>query len=334
MMITLNSIHAAATRLAPFINTTPLVESEELNARLEGRILLKIEALQKTGSFKFRGATNRIAQFTPDEKARGIVAWSSGNHAQGVALAAKLHQVPATIIMPTDAPRTKIERTRAADAQVILYDRTKQSREEIGMDIAAKANSIIIPPFDDPSIISGQGTVGLEIIQQCQSLGLTPDLFAAPCSGGGLTAGSSVALAALAPTTKIYTVEPEGFDDMKRSLQSGEVETNRRKAGSICDALMQPHPGELTLPILQKNNAAGLTANELDIKQAMRILFDEFRVVTEPSGAVPLAALLAGQVNVKNKVATLVISGGNVDPAYYRQLLEQTDPVAEPNPFL
>lgn len=322
-MTSLEEIRAAATRLAPYINRTPLLESPFINERLGGRLLLKAESLQKTGSFKFRGATNRIAQLTPAEREGGVVAWSSGNHAQGVALAAKLHHVAATIVMPADAPEAKIHGTEAAGATLVLYDRARESREEIGTKIAEEKGAIIIPPFDDPHIIAGQGTTGLEALIQAAEYDAQPDLFLAPCSGGGLSSGCSVALAALSPQTKVIVAEPEHYGDTGASLAAGEIREIVPGSPSLCDALMQPRPGLLTFPLLVKNGATGVTVSDAAVKDAMRLAFHEFRLVAEPGGAAALAAVVTGLISLEGRTAIVVLSGGNVDADLFARILSE-----------
>ncbi len=320
-MVTYKDISAAAGRLAPFINRTPLLESESVNDQLGGRLFLKAECLQKTGSFKFRGATNRISQLSEEEKKSGVVAYSSGNHAQGIALAAKLHGAPATIVMPIDAPQMKIKNTERHDARVVLYDRYTENREEIGESIAAETGAVLVPPFDDPHIIAGQGTVGLEVAAQAEALGVSLDYFLAPISGGGLSAGCSVALAEKSPETKIYVAEPAHYDDSTKSLAAGERLRIQPTEKSICDALLQTTPGELTFPLLKSNGAQGVTASDEEVKAAMRLAFGEFKLVVEPGGAVALAAILSGRLELTGKAACVVCTGGNVDAALIRGVI-------------
>ncbi|WP_306252350.1 threonine/serine dehydratase [Parvularcula sp. IMCC14364] len=320
-MVSFSDITAAAERLVPFITRTPLLESPRLNARLGGRLLVKAESLQKTGSFKFRGATNRISQLTPQERAAGVVAWSSGNHAQGVALAAMLHHVPATIVMPEDAPQVKINNTSSYGAEVVLYDRYGESREEIGTRIAREKGAIIVPPFDDPHIIAGQGTVGLELAVQAQEQGITLDDVVICFSGGGLSAGCAVALAALSPAAKLWVAEPTGFDDAGRSLRAGHPLQNAPGGKSICDALLQPTPGALTFPILSASGAGGVSASDEEALAAMKTAFEEFKLVLEPGGAIALACALSGRLDIKGRTICAVATGGNVDTDLFKQCL-------------
>jgi threonine dehydratase len=308
-------VAAANLRIRPLAWRTPLLENQRVNDLLGGRLLIKAEVLQRTGSFKFRGALNFILQLDAEQKKRGVVAWSSGNHAQGTAEAARLIGVPATIIMPADAPALKIANTKASGASVILYDRVKESREEIARKLATEQGAATMPPFDHPWIIAGQGTVGLEICEA--TAGLVIDEAIAPCSGGGLATGIALALAELSPGTKMHTAEPAGFDDMARSLQSGHRETNAAMSGSICDALMAPSPGEITFAIARKKIASGYAVSDTEAKKAMEVAWREYKIVVEPGGAVALAAILTGKLPIKGKTAVAVCSGGNVDAALF-----------------
>ena len=307
------AIVAAAQRLAGVATRTPLLEFPVLNERVGGRVLLKAENLQRTGSFKFRGAWNCLSAQAEAARARGVVAWSSGNHAQGVALAARELDAPATIVMPADAPAVKQERTRALGAEIVLYDRYTESREAIGTRIAAERGAIIVPPFDHPLIIAGQGTMGIEIVEQCDAIGAVPDAALICCGGGGLSAGTSLALHEHWPALTIHTVEPAGFDDTARSLAAGERLGNAPDARSICDALLSPAPGELTFPILRDHIASGLVVTDADALAAVRFARDELKLVVEPGGAVALAAVLTGTFKTANKTVVAVLSGGNLD---------------------
>lgn len=314
---TIADVEAAAARLAGQIINTPLLESPVLNAACGARVLVKPEMLQHTGSFKFRGASNRVALMTPQERAGGIVAWSSGNHAQAVAAVAARHGIKATIVMPADAPRAKVEGTERWGATVRLYDRLSESREEIGAEIAARTGAVIIPPYDDPHIIAGQGTVGLEVIEAVQARGDTLDMALLGCSGGGLVAGSATAIRSRSPQTQVYSCEPAGFDDLARSLASGVPERNAGGATTLCDALMAPTPGALTFPINRALLAGGVVVTDEEVKQAMRLVYDALKLVVEPGGVTPLAAVLAGKVEAKGRTVAVVLSGGNVDPATF-----------------
>ncbi len=308
-------VAAANLRIRPLAWRTPLLENQRVNDLLGGRLLIKAEVLQRTGSFKFRGALNFILQLDAEQKKRGVVAWSSGNHAQGTAEAARLLGVPASIIMPADAPALKIANTKASGANVILYDRVKESREDIARKLATEQGAATMPPFDHPWIIAGQGTVGIEISEA--TAGLAIDEAIAPCSGGGLATGIALALAELSPATKMHTAEPAGFDDMARSLQSGHRETNVAMSGSICDALMAPSPGEITFAIARRKIASGYAVSDAEAKKAMEVAWREYKIVVEPGGAVALAAILTGKLPIKGKTAVAVCSGGNVDAALF-----------------
>ena len=320
-MIRFADIEAAAARVAPHTIRTPLLESDTLNARLGGRLLVKAESLQKTGSFKLRGATNRIAALSEAEKARGVVAYSSGNHAQGVALAAKLHDVSAAIVMPADAPQVKISNTERYGADVVLYDRHTESREEIGEALAEERGAVLVPPYDDPHIIAGQGTAGLELAEQADAAGVSLDDVVICCSGGGLSSGVSIALGEKSPATAIWTAEPEGFDDTARSLAAGRRVSNRPGARSICDALLLPTPGAITFPILKENIAGGLVVDDEDVRRAMKVAFEELRLVLEPGGAVALAAVLSRKIEMAGRTIAVICTGGNVDAKLFAEVV-------------
>jgi threonine dehydratase len=319
---TFADVEAAAERLRGVAVRTPLLESEALNARAGGRVLLKAECLQRTGSFKFRGAYNTISQVD----AAAVVAYSSGNHAQGVAAAAKLLGKAATIVMPADAPAIKIENTKAYGAAVRLYDRARESREAIGAEIAAATGAALIRPYDDPRIIAGQGTGGLEIAAQVRDRGARPDLALAPCGGGGLIAGCALALTTAFPGIRVYAVEPAGLDDTGRSLESGERVANRAGATSICDALLIPTPGELTFRVNRQLLAGGLTASDDEVRDAMAFAFRHLKLVLEPGGAVALAAVLSEKLPLQGRTAVVVLSGGNVDPALFATVITGRSP--------
>ena len=314
-------IAAAQDRLAGVAVRTPLINAPVLDERLGARVFLKAETLQRTGSFKFRGAYNKISSIPADKRAAGVVAYSSGNHAQGVAAAARLLGMRATIVMPSDAPRLKRERTKALGAEIVPYDRDTEDRAEIAKKIVAERGATLVPPYDDPLIIAGQGTIGAEIVEDLARLSLTPGIVVVGASGGGLAAGISLGVKARCPAAKFYTVEPEGFDDTLRSFKSGRREVNPRHSGTICDALMSNTPGELTFPITQRLIGAGLTASDHEVAAAVRYAFEELKLVVEPGGAIGLAALLAGKVDVKGKVVVGILSGGNVDADMFAKLI-------------
>ena len=314
-------IAAAAKRLFGVAVRTPLINAAVLDELLDARVFLKAETLQRTGSFKFRGAYNKISSIPQDKRAAGVVAYSSGNHAQGVASAAKLLGMRATIVMPADAPRAKRERTKALGAEVILYDRNTEDRAAIARKLVDERGATLVPPYDDPLIIAGQGTIGAEIVEDLARLELVPDIVVVGASGGGLAAGISLGVKARVPGAKFYTVEPEGFDDTARSFVSGRREHNERMSGSICDALMSNTPGELTFPITSKLIGQGIAVSDAEAGRAVRYAFEELKLVVEPGGAIGLAALLAGKLDVKGKVVVGILSGGNVDVELFAKLI-------------
>jgi threonine dehydratase len=314
-------VETAAVKLAGVAIRTPLINSPVLDARLGARVFLKAETLQRTGSFKFRGAYNKISAIPKDQRAGGVVAYSSGNHAQGVAHAAQLCNMPAVIVMPSDAPQAKRERTAALGAEVVLYDRDTEDRAAIARDIAQKRGAVLVPPFDDPFVIAGQGTAGREICEDLEKLGLKPDVAVVGASGGGLIAGIALAMKARVPSVEFYSAEPEGFDDTMRSFKSGKRETNPRLSGTICDALMTSTPGVITWEINRKLVGEGVSASDAEVGRAVAFAFRELKLVVEPGGAIGLAALLAGKLDVTGKVAVAVLSGGNVDTELFHRLI-------------
>ena len=314
-------VEAAAKRIAGVALRTPLVSSPVLDAATGARVFLKAETLQRTGSFKFRGAYNRISSIPPERRAAGVVAYSSGNHAQGVAAAAKLCDMPAVIVMPSDAPKPKQQRTAALGAEVVLYDRDREDRAAIARDIAQKRGAVLVPPFDDPYVIAGQGTAGREIVEDLDRLGLKPDIVVVGASGGGLIAGIALAVKSRVPGAKFYSAEPEGFDDTARSFRSGKRETNARMSGTICDALMTATPGAITWEINRKLVGEGVVASDQEVGRAVAFAFRELKLVVEPGGAIGLAALLAGKLDIKGRVVVAVLSGGNVDAELFHRLI-------------
>lgn len=318
---TFADVQAAARRLDGVTIRTPLLENERVNRALGGRLFIKAECLQRTGSFKLRGAYNFLAAMSETDRAKGVVGWSSGNHAQGLAEAARLLGVKATIVMPADAPALKVANTKASGADVILYDRVKDSREEIGQGIAAKTGATIVPPYDHPWILTGQGTTGIEIAEQAKALGVTLDAVAAPCSGGGLATGVALGVKGISPTTSVHAAEPAGFDDLARSLAAGTKQRNAKLSGSICDALLAPTPGDITFPLALKVLGPGLVVSDDDALDAMELAFREFKLVVEPGGAVALAAALTGKLPVKDRAVAVVCSGGNVDHETFKRAL-------------
>ena len=316
-------VRDAARQLSGVAVRTPLVESPALNDRLGGRVLLKCETLQHAGAFKFRGAWNRISRLTPDELARGVVAYSSGNHAQAVAAAARRMGTSAIIVMPADSPRVKVEGVIAFGGEVRSYDRYRESREAIGEEIARTRGSVLVRPFDDPFVIEGQGTTGLEIVEQAQEIDAPIDQLLCGTSGGGLIAGINLTLAALAPDVPVIGVEPAAYDDTRRSLAASARMTHPPvDKPSICDALMTDRPGELTFPINRRLREV-VTVSDAEVAEAVRVAFRTLKLVVEPGGAVSLAALLAGKVEARDRTSAIVLSGGNVDPGLFADIIQE-----------
>ncbi len=312
-MVDVADIEAAAERLQGIAVRTPLIRNAELDQIAGGRVLLKAENLQRTGSFKIRGAYNLLRQLSKAQAARGAVAWSSGNHAQGVAAAGKLLGIHCAIVMPEDAPQTKLANTKRLGGEVITYDRYTGDRESIARAIAAERDAVIVPSFEHPHIIAGQGTAGLEIAEQSVEMGLPPDQVLICCGGGGLTSGCAVPLRARLPQVQVFTVEPEAYDDTARSLTSGQREHVTSAAPSICDALLTDAPGRLTLEIMREHVSGGLVVSDAEVKAAMRFAFRHFKLVVEPGGAVALAAVLSGKIETHDRTTVVMLSGGNVD---------------------
>ncbi|WP_170454278.1 threonine ammonia-lyase [Ruegeria arenilitoris] len=321
-MSTIDLIEAAAVRLQGHARETPILTSPFLDELAGRRVLVKPECLQHTGSFKFRGAWSAISALDAEARKRGVIAYSSGNHAQGVAHAATLHGVQSVIIMPSDAPALKIKNTRALGAEVILYDRANESREEIGEALSRERGLTLIRPYDEPQVIAGQGTVGLEVARQARDLGVTDADVLVCCGGGGLTSGVALALEKHAPGLRARPCEPEGFDDVKRSLASGSVQTNNAAAGNICDAILTPRPGDITFPILRRLCGPGLAVSEDEALRAMALAFLRLKVVLEPGGAVSLASALFRKNEIQGDAVIVVASGGNVDPQVFARALE------------
>jgi len=319
--ISMDKIRDAASRLKGLAVRTPLLESPALNTKLDARVLIKPEVLQRTGSFKFRGAYTRISRIDPERLRAGVVAYSSGNHAQGVAHAAALLGCHATIVMPKDAPPIKIENTRGFGADVILYDRYSENREEIGRQICDEKGATLIPPYDDIDVISGQATVGVEIVEDLAEKSLTVDRVLVPCGGGGLISGTATVFDCLSPETEVWGVEPEGFDDTARSLVDGLRVANAPEARTICDALASPLPGEITFAINKALLAGCLAVSETNVANAMVEAFQTFKIVVEPGGAVALAAILSAQLDIRGQTVVVICSGGNADPELFSQIL-------------
>ncbi len=317
-MISIAEISAAATRLHGVAVETPLISSPELDELTGGRVLLKAECLQRTGSFKIRGAYNLMAQLDAAQRASGVVAYSSGNHAQGVAAAGTMLGIKTAIVMPDDAPAAKIRNTRKLGGETVLYDRYTGDREQIARELAAERGAVLVPSYDHLDIIAGQGTIGLEFMQQCGAV--TPDQVLVSCSGGGMVAGIALAVHASAANTAVYAVEPADLDDTARSLAAGERVRNDPKAHSICDALLAAIPGKFTFDINRSELAGALGVSDDEVRAAMRFAFSYLKLVLEPGGAVALAALLAGRIDGRDKTTVVVLSGGNVDPALFAEI--------------
>lgn len=312
-MIDINDIQRAARCLQDHVIQTPLIESDWINEKLGGRVLFKAECLQRTGSFKIRGATNKIASLSAAQKKCGVVAYSSGNHAQGVAAAAKNLGINAKILIPRDAPEMKIANTKAYGATVILHDRFTQDRETLAREIADSEGLTLIPPYDDELIIAGQGVVGLELLHQLENIAITPDAILCPCGGGGLVAGVATAVKSILPQVDIFAVEPEEFDDTRCSLALGERLKNSPDAKSICDAIVTPTPGKLTFEVNRRLLSGGLAVSDKSVIEAMIEAYNRLKLVVEPGGAVGLAALLSSTYPLDGKTVIVVLSGGNMD---------------------
>ena len=318
---TIDDVQSAAERLAGVAVRTPLISNQRLDEITGGRIFLKPEPLQRTGSFKFRGAYNRISRIPEDQRGGGVVACSSGNHAQGVAAAAALMGMRSVIVMPKDAPAMKRNRTIAFGGEVVEYDREHDDRDAIAGEIARERGAVFVPPYDDFYIIAGQGTVGLEIAEDFSARGIAPDVVVANASGGGLVSGIALAVKDRFPDARVMTAEPAGFDDHARSFRSGGRERNNRVSGSICDALLAATPGRLTFEISSRIVGEGVSATDEEVARAVAFAFEELKIVVEPGGAVALAAVLAGKLDLKGKVAAIVLSGGNVDSELFAKCL-------------
>lgn len=322
MDITLESIRQAAGRLDGIAVRTPLLHSAVLNERLGGEVFIKPECLQHIGAFKFRGAYNRLCQLGKEEKARGVVAFSSGNHAQGVAYAAALLNMRATIVMPSDAPQIKLQGTERLGATIRLYERHSESREQIAAAIAAKTGATLVPAYDDPHIIAGQGTCGLELMDELAARDVVPQRVLSPCGGGGLLAGVSTAVKSLSPGTQVYGVEPQAFNDHFLSKQAGDRLQIDGSTPTLCDALMATSPGELTWSVNCRTVDDYLLVSETEVQHAISFAFRYLKLVVEPGGAVALAALLSKKLAISGERVALILSGGNIDPAIYRDCLE------------
>lgn len=323
MTVSIEDVIAAAKRIDGVAVKTPLVTSLYLNQLLGAEVFFKAENLQHMGAFKFRGAYNRLSQLSNAQRSSGVVAFSSGNHAQGIAYAAKLLDIPATIVMPRDAPEIKKEGTKKQGATIRLYDRQNESREDIAAAIAAESGAVVVPAYDDVDIIAGQGSCGLELIQQLQSINVEPDYVLSPCGGGGLMAGVATTVKALSPKTELIGIEPQNYDDHVRSRKLGQRVEVDNTVASLCDSLMTPTPGVITWSINERLVDEFIMVTELSVMQAVSFAFKYLKMVVEPGGAVALAALLQKKVDVKNKRIAVILSGGNVDPAVFTRCLQE-----------
>ena len=321
--VTADGVRRAAKRIAGRTIHTPLIENEFLNEAVGGRVLVKAEVLQHCGSFKFRGAFNLISQLTDEERRNGVIAWSSGNHAQGVARAARHFDMSATIVMPLDAPALKVEKVRAFGAEIITYDRYSEDREAIARPIQKARGLALAPSYDHAHIIEGQGTLGLETFEDATAMGADIDAFVICCGGGGLTSGCATILEDVSPRTEVWIAEPEGFDETWASIRDGERRHADITQRTICDAIATPTPGKLTLPIMRRLVKGGVSVSEDEVGRAMAFAFKHLKLVVEPGGAAALAAVLSKNFDGRDKTTALTLSGGNVDPPLFAAILER-----------
>ncbi|PZM10307.1 threonine ammonia-lyase [Rhizobium tubonense] len=321
-MVDIAMIEAARTRIGGRAKRTPLLSSPFLDEIAGRRLFVKAECLQHSGSFKFRGGWSAVSGLDPAVREKGVIAFSSGNHAQGVALAARMHGIPAVIVMPMDAPKLKIDNTRAFGAEVVLYDRQNEDRDAIGAALSSERGLTLIKPFDEPLVIAGQGTTGLEIAEQAADEDIGAAEVLVPCGGGGLTAGIALALEARSPSFRVRPCEPAGFDDTTRSLASGKIERNATLLGSICDAIITPQPGNITFPIMQRLCGPGVVVTDRQALDAMALAFTRLKIVIEPGGAVALAAALFHGNEIVGDTVIAVASGGNVDANVFMAALD------------
>ena len=320
MNFSYKNIDTAHSQIKNQIIQTPLISNDYLNKKLDSKVFFKLENLQNTGSFKFRGASYKISKLSDENKKNGVVAYSSGNHAQAVAYASLQQNINCKIIMPKNAPKIKIENTRKYKAEVILYDPETESRESIGEKISIEENRTLIRPYDDIDIIAGQGTAGKEIYEQLMQISTIPDIYLCCCGGGGLIAGTSTYLKEKFTNIKSYSVEPFGFEDTKKSLNSGKILPNEKGYTSICDAIITPQPGDVTFPINLKNLQDGLVVTDEEVKNAIKFLSEHLKIIVEPGGAVAATAALTEKINLKNKTVVVMISGGNIDLEMFKNL--------------
>ncbi len=320
-------IEDAAERLQGLVVRTPLLESEQLNDALGLRVLFKAECLQRTGSFKFRGAYTKLSRLPIEKRAAGIIAFSSGNHAQGVAAAARLLDIPATIFMPQDAPAIKIDNTRDLGAEVVFFDRNRDDRQALAEQKARDTGATVVPPFDDIDIISGQGTVGLEVAQQADYMNISIDDLLCPAGGGGLMSGICIAIKSRSPLTRLWFAEPEHYDDMQQSLAAGHAVAITPGEPTLCDAIATPRPGDITFEIIKNTASGGFVVCDREIVDAMAVLFDRMKLVAEPGGSAALAALMQQRERFSGKTVVVVVSGGNVDRGVFGDALSKASPL-------
>ena len=320
-LIRISDIDKAHSIIKPLITATPLITNEEINAHVNANVYFKPENLQLTGSFKIRGATYKISLLSEQQKQKGVVTYSSGNHAQAVALASFNQGIQATIVMPDNAPKVKIENTKRYGANIIFYNRNKESRETIGEQIALETGKTLIKPYDDIDIIAGQGTVGKEIAEQLNEIKVTPDIYLCCVGGGGLIAGSSFYLKRNFSSIDNYSVEPEDFNDTLLSLRQNDIVSNKSSSSSICDALLASQPGKITFEINQSTLKKGLDVSDQEVRKTIKILAETLKLMVEPGGAVAAAALLSKKIEVKNKNIVVMLSGGNIDRELFSQIV-------------
>jgi threonine dehydratase len=323
--VTASGVRAAAKRIAGSVIKTPLLENEWLNERAGGRVLLKAETLQHCGSFKFRGAMNRLSMLTPEERKRGVLAWSSGNHAQGIARAARLFASPATIVMPKDAPALKVAQVRAYGGEIVFFDRYTQDREAIGRKIAAERGLALAPSYDHVDVIEGQGTLAIEAVEQAQAVGAAFDVFIICCGGGGMTSGCATILEEISPATEVYIAEPEGFDETWASIRAGQKLKADISRKTLCDALATPSPGDITFPIMQRLVRGGFSISDDEVSETIAWAFKYLKLVLEPGGAAALAAVFHRKIRAEGRTIGLTLSGGNIDPSLFATILGRFD---------
>ncbi len=319
--VTLQDVSKAALALCGVVSRTPLLENADVNKSIGGRLLIKAECAQRTGAFKIRGAYNCIRQLTDAERVAGVITYSSGNHAQGVALAAQLLGTTALIVMPSDVPSAKVAATRSLGAEITTFERDSENSDEVVERLRKQTGRTIVPPSANPHVLAGAGTVAVEVLEQARDLGANLDAVLVPCGGGGLTASTAVVMRASSPKTQVYSVEPELFDDTRRSLIAGERVANPKGQRTICDAIMTPIPNDVTFPINLDLLEGALVASDDEVRKAMRFAFDHYKLVVEPGAAVGIAAVLSSRIEIRNKVITTIVTGGNIDPARFCMLL-------------